>query len=60
MSVSKDFNYYWIIVPKRIVNMAIIIRILLMIKAEVLFINKRKLFFLFGDLIKNIKKPTSS
>ena len=38
--------------------MAIIIRILLMIKAEVLFINnKRKLFFLFGDLIKNIKKP---
>ena len=29
-----------------------------MIKAEVLFINnKRKLFFLFGDLIKNIKKP---
>ena len=29
-----------------------------MIKAEVLFINnKRKLFFLFGDFIKNIKKP---
>ena len=30
----------------------------MMIKAEVLFINnKRKLFFLVGDLIKNIKKP---
>ena len=45
-------------VPKSIVSIAIIIRILFMIKAEVLFINKRfKLFFFEGDLIKNTKKP---
>ena len=45
-------------VPKSIVSIAIIIRILLIIKADVLFIkSKCKLFFFVGDLIKNTRKP---
>ena len=28
-----------------------------MIKAEVLFINNKKIIFLVGDLIRNIKNP---
>ena len=45
-------------VPKSIVSIAMIIRILFIIKAEVLFINNKfRLCFFVGDFTKNIKKP---